>query len=93
MLHQLNLTADLRAFFLTTNPIESLNSLTEEDLQRNKRWHSSEHFQRWLCTSCLYNEKRMHRIRGYRELSLMREALKILCHLEKTMDSEVAFVS
>lgn len=93
MLHQLNMGPELRAFFSTTNPIESLNSLTEEDLRRVKRWQGSEHFQRWLSTSCLYNEKRMHRIRGYRGLELMRAAVKILCHLEKSMDAEVACVS
>jgi putative transposase len=93
MLHQLNLNAELRAFFSTTNAIESLNSLTEEDLRRNKRWSSSEHFQRWLSASCLYNEKRMHRIRGHRGLALMHETVKILCHFEKPMDSEVAIVS
>jgi putative transposase len=92
-LHQLNLGSELRTFFSTTNPIESLNSMTEEDLRRVKRWQNSEHFQRWLSTSCLHNEKRMYRIRGHRGLPLMREAVKILCHLEKTMDSEVAFVS
>ena len=93
MLHQLNLNLLLRSVLSTTNPIESLNYLTEEDLRRNKRWRNSTHFQRWLSTSCLANEKRMHRVPGYRGLSLMREAVKFLCHLDKTMDSEVALVS
>jgi transposase-like protein len=93
MLHQLNLNADLRRFFATTNPIESLNSMTGEDLRRVKNWQDSQHFQRWLANSCLYNEKRMRRICGHRALPLLREALKIICHNEIQMDTEVAAVS
>jgi hypothetical protein len=33
-----------------------------------KRWRDSMHFQRWLATACLQNEKRMKRIRGVAEL-------------------------
>jgi hypothetical protein len=33
-----------------------------------KRWQDSAHFQRWLATACLQNEKRMRRIRGFRSL-------------------------
>jgi transposase-like protein len=93
MLHKLNLNSELRRFFATTNPIESLNSLTEEDLRRVKHWEDSRHFQRWLATSCLYNEKRMRRIYGYRALPLLKEALKIICHNEILLDTEVANVS
>src|SRR5581483_8430603 len=32
-LHELKLSRDLKRFFSTTNPIESLNSLTEEDMR------------------------------------------------------------
>ena len=92
-LHQLNLSSQLKAVFSTTNLIESLNYLTEEDLRRVKNWQDSEHFQRWLATSCLNNEKRMHRIPGYRGLPLLREALKIMCHIEKIVDTEVAHVA
>lgn len=93
LLHQLNLSSQLKAVFSTTNLVESLNYLTEEDLRRVKNWQDSAHFQRWLATSCLHNEKRMHRIPGYRGLGLLREALKILCHIETTMDAEVANVA
>ena len=68
VIHELKLPGDLKAFFSTTNPIESLNSLIEEDMRRVKHWKNSEHFQRWLATYCLVSEKKMRKIRGYRNL-------------------------
>jgi putative transposase len=67
-MHELKLSKDLKKFFSTTNPIESLNSLLEEDMRRVKHWKNSEHFQRWLATFSLHNEKRMRKVRGYRGL-------------------------
>ena len=67
-IHDLKLSRQLKRFFSTTNPIESLNSLIEEDMRRVKRWQSSEHFQRWLATYCLASEKKMRRMRGYQGL-------------------------
>ncbi|MBK7892039.1 MAG: transposase [Bdellovibrionales bacterium] len=58
VIHELKLSMSLKKFFSTTNPIESLNSLLEEDMRRVKRWRDSEHFQRWLATYCLASEKR-----------------------------------
>jgi len=66
--HELKLSTTLKRFFSTTNPIESLNSLIEEDMRRVKRWRDSEHFQRWLATYCLASEKKMRRIKGHSSL-------------------------
>jgi len=87
-LHRLGLSAELRKFFSTTNPIESLNSLLEEDLRRVKRWQDSAHFQRWLATACLQNEKRMRRIRGFRSLPAVVVRLQSLCNQEKSVDKD-----
>lgn len=65
VIHDLKLSKNLKRFFSTTNAIESLNSLIEEDMRRVKRWRDSEHFQRWLATYCLASEKRMRRMRGH----------------------------
>ena len=75
LLHSLGLSQQLKRFFSTTNPIESLNSLLEEDLRRVKRWRDSEHFQRWLATAALTNEKRMRRIRGFTGLDMLLKTL------------------
>jgi putative transposase len=79
-IHRLGLGANLRKFFSSTNPIESLNSLLEEDLRRVKRWRDSEHFQRWLATACLKNERRMRRMRGFQAIPALRVKLRSLCH-------------
>lgn len=68
VIHELKLPKELKIFFSTTNPIESLNSLIEEDMRRVKHWKSSEHFQRWCATYCLASEKKMRRVRGFRNL-------------------------
>lgn len=66
--HELKLSRQLKRFFSTTNPIESLNSLLEEDMRRVKHWRDSSHFQRWLATYCLASEKKMRRVNGYQTL-------------------------
>lgn len=68
IIHELKLSAALKKFFSTTNAIESLNSLIEEDMRRVKKWKDSEHFQRWLATYCLASEKKMRRLRGHAAL-------------------------
>jgi putative transposase len=83
-IHRLQIGGELRALFSTTNPVESLNSLLEEDLRRVKRWRDSKHFQRWMATACLHNEKRMHRVRGYRGLPALVIRLAQLCCSEES---------
>ena len=68
VIHELKLPRELKKFFSTTNPIESLNSLIEEDMRRVKRWKNSEHFQRWCATYLLASESRLRRVRGFRNL-------------------------
>ena len=89
MIHRLGIGAQLRKFFSTTNPIESLNSLLEEDMRRVKHWQSSEHFQRWTATACLNNEKRMRRIRGFQRLPALVVRLQELCCVEQSLDNKV----
>jgi transposase-like protein len=90
-IHRLQLSAHLKKFFSTTNPIESLNSLLEEDLRRVKRWHNSEHLQRWLATACLQNEKRMRRIRGHSGMpALIVRLAELCCHQELVDKNTVA---
>lgn len=78
VLHELGLSRSLRRFFATTNPIESLNSLLEEDMRRVKRWKDSAHFQRWLATMVLGAEKRMRRPRGCLGLAALWVKLRTL---------------
>jgi putative transposase len=87
-IHRLQIGAHLKKFFSTTNPIESLNSLLEEDLRRVKRWRDGAHFQRWLATACLQNEKRMRKIRGFSSLPALLVRLQELCIAQEAVDKE-----
>ena len=80
VLHELGLSALLKRSLSTTNAAESLNSMMEDDTRRVKRWRDSEHFQRWLATAALKNEKRMYRLRGYAGLPPLAIKLKRLCY-------------
>lgn len=86
-IHRLNMSALLRSFFSTTNAIESLNYLLEEDLRRVKHWHDSAHFQRWLAASCLNSEKRMRRVHGYKGLAAVKVAIDSLCCKDYEIDN------
>ena len=83
-IHRIGVGPSLRKVFATTNPIESLNSLLEEDMLRVKRWRNSEHFQRWLATACLRNEKRMRRVKGHRGIAALTIRLGQLCDHSRT---------
>ena len=82
-LHELQLSQSLKKFFSTTNAIESLNYLLEEDMRRVKRWRNSEHFQRWLATYCLASEKKMRRVRGHASLPGLWVKLRTLTEVHK----------
>lgn len=86
VIHELRLSRQLKRLFSTTNPIESLNSLIEEDMRRVKKWKDSEHFQRWLCTYCLHSEKKMRRVRGFQALPGLWASLRGLAE-DKQFDS------
>jgi putative transposase len=89
-IHELRLSRNLKRFFSTTNAIESLNSLIEEDMRRVKKWKSSEHFQRWLATYLLASEKRMRRPRGHAGIPALWVHLRALTKdkHEQVIDAE-----
>jgi hypothetical protein len=89
-LHQLKLGSNLKKFFSSTNPVESLNSLLEEDMRRVKRWRDSTHFRRWIATMALKNETRMRRVRGFNGMEALKVRIQQLCRPEKIDDAIVA---
>lgn len=86
-IHELKLSRELKKFFSTTNPIESLNFLLEEDMRRVKAWKSKD-FMRWLATFCLQNEKRMRKVRGYRQLPALWVKLRETMFTTENVDLE-----
>ena len=67
-----------------------LRSLVEERCGKVDAWKNSNQRQRWLATALLDIEPRLHRVRGYRHLLLLREALRRHLHINADKDLEVA---
>jgi len=74
-LHRLGLYGILGRSFKTTNCLESVNSLVEERCSKVDYWKNSGQRQRWLATALLDIEPRLYKVKGYRQLPKLREAL------------------
>ena len=80
-LHRLGLFPQLGISLKTTNCIESLMSLVDEYTGKVDYWKNSSQKHRWVATALLEIEPRLRRIKGYRNLPKLREALKQSLHL------------
>jgi len=89
-LHRLEVFALLGLSFKTTNCLESINALVEERCAKVDRWTNSHQRQRWLATALLDIEPRLRRVKGYRHLPKLREALQRALQLEKDLTKKVA---
>ena len=89
-LHRLGVFAILGVSFKTTNCLESINALVEERCAKVDRWTNSNQRQRWLATALLDIERRLRRVKGYRHLPKLREALQRDLNIEKTVPKKVA---
>lgn len=75
-LHRLGLFPRLGASLKTTNCIESIMSQVESRCAKVSYWKNSSQKHRWLAATLLDVEPRLRRIRGYRHLPLLREAVQ-----------------
>ena len=75
-LHRLGVGPALRRRLATTNGLESIFALVEQRTGKVDRWQNSNQKQRWLATALLDIEPRLRRLRGYRALPQLREALQ-----------------
>ena len=75
-LHRLGLFGSLGISLKTTNCIESLNAQLGAYTAKVDRWRTSEQKHRWVASALLTIEPRLHRIKGYRHLPLLRAALQ-----------------
>lgn len=75
---RLRLPAALRRTFATTNPIESAFASLRYRTGRVKRWRSGkgQMVLRWTAAAALETEKRFKRIKGYKLLGVLLDALK-----------------
>ena len=86
-LNRLGLAGLLKDSFRTTNCLESINGLIEQRTQKVKRWTSSNQRYRWLAAALMDIEPRLHRVKGYRHLPRLREALQKELNLEQQAKS------
>ena len=82
-LHRLGVAAVLGRSFKTTTCLESVNALVEERCAKIDHWQNSSQRQRWLATALVDIEPRLHKVRGYRHLPQLHEALQRELEIDK----------
>lgn len=75
-LHRLGLFKELGVSLKTTNLIESINARLGEKTDKVDYWKSSDQKQRWVASALLEIEKGFRKIKGFRNLPRLKEALK-----------------
>ena len=93
-LHKLGLYGVLGRSLKTTNCLESVNAVVEERCAKVDCWKNSGQKHRWLATALLDIEPRMRRVKGYKHLPKLREALerelKIASKVVESVEEEAA---
>ncbi|HEV2282088.1 MAG TPA: hypothetical protein VGX75_06835 [bacterium] len=83
-LHRLDVAGELGRTFKTMNALESVMAQVEQRTGKVDRWRTSDQKQRWPASALLDIEPRLRRIRGYRALPKLREALQRMLRKEVT---------
>ena len=60
----------------STNPIESVNDTLQRVARNVKRWRGGTMALRWAVSGCLEAEKSFRRIKGYRQMPQLIQALE-----------------
>jgi transposase-like protein len=74
-LHRLGVFGAVGISLKTTNCLESINALVGHRTDKITRWRTSDQKHRWLAAALLDIEPRLRRIKGFRALPLLRQAL------------------
>ncbi|MEW6184083.1 MAG: IS256 family transposase [Bacillota bacterium] len=74
-LHRLGASEALRKSLRTTNCIESAFSSVGYRTGRVTRWRGGDHVQRWAAAALLFAESRWRKVKGWKHLKSLREAL------------------
>lgn len=75
-LHRLGIFQELGTSLKTTNLIESINAGLGQKTDKVDYWKNSDQKQRWVASALLDIEPRLRKIKGYRHLPRLKEALK-----------------
>jgi transposase-like protein len=73
---RLGLPPSLVRTFKSTNPVESMNSVGRSVTGNVKRWQDGQMVLRWMAAGMLEAEKQFRRIVGYRDLHVLKQALR-----------------
>jgi len=73
-LHLLQLPDSLRKHFSSSNIIESSYAHSRDTMRNVKRWTTHSQKCRWVATALLQAEKGFRRIRGHRDMPIIRDA-------------------
>ena len=85
---KLGLPPALRTFLVTTNAIENLMGSARRLSRNVTRWRPGDMISRWTAAGLLHAEQGFHRIKGYRHLSLLAQALHSQpSHLDQTVEA------
>jgi putative transposase len=76
---------DLRRFFSTTNPLESLFSTIRFKTARVKRWRNANSVMHWICTAYRQQRKNLQRLRGYKNIDELFKLRSRLGKVKKRM--------
>ena len=76
--NRLPLEGWLRRTLSTTNPIESAFSVVETVCRRVKCWQQGDHRERWVGSALWVAEGNFRKIKGYRDLPKLLDALNEL---------------
>jgi transposase-like protein len=74
-LHRLGVASELSVSFKTTNLIESVMARLEAKTHRVTRWRTSDQKLRWCAAALWAMERHFRRVKGYRHLPLLKQAL------------------
>ena len=74
----------------TTNGLESITALIAERCAKVDHWQNSSQRHRWLATALLDIEPRLRKVRGYRHLPRLRDALKRELKIDTTTSTKKA---
>jgi len=75
-LHRLGVFAELGVSFKTTNLLESVMARLEARTYRVTRWRTSDQKLRWCGSALWAMEQQFRRVKGYRDLGLLKQALQ-----------------
>lgn len=73
---RLGLTPSLLRTFKSTNPVESMISITRDTHRNVKRWRDGRMALRWIAAGMLEAERRFRRVNGHRDLHVLARALE-----------------